>query len=277
MMDKVCRQTIKLAYLEDVKTGDITTEAVIPRGRKGLAIVTAKSEGVLSGVEAFKYAFKLASPIIDVTFHHREGERFKLKEKIATIKGPSQALLKGERLALNLLGHLSGVATLTAKYADQVKGTKAKILDTRKTTPGLRWLEKKAVLHGGGFNHRMGLYDMILIKDNHITAAGGIKQALAKVQNTKYKVEVEVSNLKQLITALEYRPDIIMLDNFNIRQLSKAVKMIRSRTTKVKIEVSGGVDLRKVKTVARTGVDYISIGALTHSAKAVDFSMRYIK
>lgn len=275
-MDKVCRRTIKLAYLEDVKSGDITTEAVIPRSRKGLAIVTAKSKGVLSGVEAFKYAFNLASPTVKVSFHRKEGERFKPNEKIATIKGPSRALLKGERLALNLLSHLSGVATLTAKYVDRIKSTKAKILDTRKTTPGLRWLEKKAVLHGGGFNHRMGLYDMVLIKDNHITAAGGIKQALAKVKNTKYKVEVEVSNLQQLETALEYHPDIIMLDNFNISQLSKAVKTIRFKTRRIKIEVSGGVDLEKVKRIAGAGVDYISIGELTHSAKAVDFSMRYI-
>jgi nicotinate-nucleotide pyrophosphorylase (carboxylating) len=277
LMDKLCKQIIKLAYFEDVKTGDITTETLISRGRKGQAIVIAKSCGLLSGIEAFKYAFKLASPRIKVIFHYKEGKKFKPMDKIATIKGPARALLKGERLALNLLSHLSGVATLTAKYADQIKDTKTKILDTRKTTPGLRWLEKKAVLHGGGFNHRMGLYDMILIKDNHIVATGGIKQALTRVLNTKYKVEIEVSNLKQLKTVLEYQPNIIMLDNFNISQLSKAVKMIRSKNPGIMIEASGGIDFGNIKNIAEIGVDYISIGALTHSAKAIDFSMRYIR
>ncbi|RKX18827.1 MAG: carboxylating nicotinate-nucleotide diphosphorylase [Candidatus Zixiibacteriota bacterium] len=276
-MDKLCQQIIKIAYFEDIKTGDITTETLIPKFRKGTAIVIAKSSGILSGIEAFKYAFKLTSPRTKVTFHCREGKKFKAMEKIATIKGPVQALLKGERLALNLLSHLSGVATLTAEYANQIKDTKAKILDTRKTTPGLRWLERKAVLHGGGFNHRMGLYDMVLIKDNHITAAGGIKQVLTRVQNIKYKVEIEVANLKQLKTVLDYQPDIIMLDNFKISQLSKAVKMIKSKSPRIKVEASGGINLENIRTIAKTGVDYISIGALTHSAKAVDLSMRYIR
>ena len=263
-MDNIIKQVIKLAYKEDIGKGDITTDSIFPKSKKSNALIVAKSDGILSGIEAVKYAFKLASPTIDVVFHVGDGKRFSSGAKIAAIKGPARAILKGERLALNLLSHLSGVASLTAKFVEQVKGTKVSILDTRKTTPGLRSLEKQAVLHGGGKNHRMGLYDMILIKDNHIDSAGGVSEALEKVKNTKYKVEIEISNFKQLEIALKYSPDIIMLDNFNTRQLARAVGIIRSGKPKIKIEVSGGINLKNIKVKAKAGVEFIYVGALTH-------------
>jgi len=275
-MDKISKQVIRLAYREDIGAGDITTDLTVPRSACGKAVIVAKSEGVLSGSSAFRYAFKLASPNIKIVFHVRDGKKFIPGGRIATIKGSTRAMLKGERLALNLLSHLSGAATLTAKFVEQVKDTKAIILDTRKTTPGLRSLEKKAVKDGGGQNHRFGLYDMILIKDNHIAAAGGVESALDKVKNARCKVEVEISNLRQLETALNHAPDIIMLDNFNLRQLARAVKIIKTKRPAIKIEVSGGINLKNVRAKAKTGVDYISIGALTHSAEAADFSMRYV-
>jgi nicotinate-nucleotide pyrophosphorylase (carboxylating) len=166
---------------------------------------------------------------------------------------------------------------MTAAFVVKTKGTRASILDTRKTTPGIRGLEKNAVLHGGGKNHRLGLYDMILIKDNHIDAAGGVTNALKKVQKTKFKVEIEVAGFGQLEEALRFNPDIIMLDNFRLSQMRKAVKIIRMTKPKIKIEISGGVNISTVGAIARTGVDYISVGALTHSVRAIDFSMRYAK
>ncbi|MCP4582774.1 MAG: carboxylating nicotinate-nucleotide diphosphorylase [candidate division Zixibacteria bacterium] len=275
-MDKISQQVIKLAYQEDIQSGDITSEATIRKRLPGKALIIAKSSGILSGTEAFRYAFKLASPKIKVVFHIRDGNKYSPEDKIATIKGISQALLRGERLALNLLSHLSGVATMTSMFVARVDGLKARILDTRKTTPGIRYLEKRAVKHGGGRNHRMGLYDMVLIKDNHIAAAGGVGEALEKVLDIRRKVEIEIADFYQLETALNYSPDIIMLDNFNIRRLAWAVKIIRSSSQRIKIEASGGVNLKTVRSIAKTGVDYISVGALTHSVPAADFSMRYV-
>jgi nicotinate-nucleotide pyrophosphorylase (carboxylating) len=274
-MDKICARIIRLAYFEDIKTGDVTTEATASKRLRGKATVIAKSAGILSGSKAFAYAYRLASKNMSVKFHTHDGQSYKKGSTIVTLSGPTQALLKGERLALNLLSHLSGIATMTSKFVAQTKGTKACILDTRKTTPGLRQLEKKAVKDGGGQNHRFGLYDMILIKDNHIAVAGGVSPALELTKNAKYKIEIEVTNFKQLDEALHYRPDIIMLDNFPINNLAKAVNLIRAKRPQTKIEVSGGVELTKVRAIAKSGVDFISVGALTHSVKAADFSMRY--
>jgi nicotinate-nucleotide pyrophosphorylase (carboxylating) len=276
-MDRFSRQIIKLAYVEDVGSGDITTEAIVPHRKHGEAVVIAKAEGVLSGSEAFKYAFHLASRKVTIKFHIRDGKKFKKNAKIASLKGPSRALLTGERVALNLLSHLSGVATFTARMVSLVRGTQVQVLDTRKTMPGLRGLEKQAVRHGDGKNHRLGLYDMVLIKDNHIVAAGGIDEALRKAKAHGRKVEIEVSNISQLKTALRHAPDIIMLDNFNLKMMSEAVKIIRTEKPNTKVEVSGGVNPKNIKAIASTGIDYISIGALTHSAPAADFSMRYLK
>jgi len=257
-------------------SGDITSRATVRKTLSGKAVIIAKSDGILSGIDPFLYAFSLASPKIKVLFHVRDGKKFSVGTKIASIKGPSQGLLRGERLALNLLSHLSGVATLTAKFVAKVQDTKARILDTRKTTPGLRFLEKKAVKHGGGDNHRMGLYDMVLIKDNHIMAAGGVDKALQKVKNINRLIEIEINDLDQLKTAMEYSPDIIMLDNFSLKRLVKAINFIKTSQPRIKIEVSGGVNLRTVRAIAETGVDFISVGALTHSVISSDFSMRYV-
>jgi len=276
LMDKLSKQIIRLAYREDIQTGDITSSATVPKTLSGKAVIIAKSEGVLSGVEPFRYAFSLASPKIKAVFHIRNGAKFSIGTRVASIKGPSQGLLRGERLALNLLSHLSGVATLTAQFVARVQGTTARILDTRKTTPGLRFLEKQAVKHGGGHNHRMGLYDMVLIKDNHIMAAGGVDKALQKVKNINHRVEIEISDFNQLKTALAYSPDIIMLDNFSQKRLIKAVNFIKASRPRIKIEVSGGVNIKTVRAIAETGVDYISVGALTHSVISSDFSMRYV-
>ena len=276
-MDKFSKKTIELAYREDVGSGDITSRATVPGSLTGKAIIRAKSPGVLSGIDAFIFAMRLSSLKIRVLFYQKDGQKFVPGDKIAVVTGPARAILRGERLALNLLSHLSGVATMTAEFVGKIKGTKAMILDTRKTTPGLRRLEKQAVIHGGGQNHRLGLYDMILIKDNHIDAAGGVSKALQKVNKRNCKVEIEVGDFVQLREALRFDPDIIMLDNFSVRDLRRAVRMIRRNKPKIKIEVSGGVDLKRVGSIARTGVDYISVGALTHSTMAADFSMRYVK
>ena len=276
-MDAISRQVIKLAYHEDVGSGDITSDLTIPKILRGQAFILAKSGGILAGAEAAAYAFKQASATIRVRFHVKEGQKFAPGRKIATVTGPLRGLLKGERLALNLLSHLSGVATLTAEFVAGVGEHKVEVLDTRKTTPGLRSLEKAAVRLGGGRNHRLGLYDMVLIKENHIAAAGGVAAALGKVANCRRKVEIEIGNFKQLAEALEFRPDIIMLDNFDRQAIRKAVKLIRAKRPGTKIEVSGGVSLKNITFLARTGVDFISIGALTHSAPAADLSMLYSK
>jgi nicotinate-nucleotide pyrophosphorylase (carboxylating) len=209
-----------------------------------------------------------------------DGDRFKNGTKLLEIYGSLRAILTGERTALNFLTHLSGVATLTSQFVDKVRGTKAKILDTRKTIPGLRELEKHAVKMGGGENHRFGLYDAVLIKDNHIAAAGGIRQAVEKVKESSRGscswsfVEVEVENLEQLREALSCDDvDRIMLDNMSIEDIKKAVEITNG---KAKLEVSGGVNLDTVRTIAETGIDYISVGALTHSAKAIDLSLEIL-
>lgn len=276
-MDKISKQTIRLAHIEDVGTGDVTTLKTVPDKLQGKAIVVAKVDGVLSGSEAFIYVYKLVSSRVKISFRFRDGHKFKRGDKIASVSGPARALLIGERLALNLLCHLSGVATMTSIFVQKTKGTKATILDTRKTTPGIRGLEKAAVRHGGGKNHRMGLYDMVLIKDNHIAAAGGITQALENARNVKTRVEIEVASVSELKEALMFNPDIIMLDNFNLAGMRQAVKLIKNTKPQIKIEISGGVNLETVGSIAKTGVDYISVGALTHSVKAIDFSMRYVK
>ena len=201
-MDKLSKEIIRLAFAEDVGGGDITSQLTVSKRISGQAVIIAKSPGVLSGTEAFRYAFALASPRIKINMAVKDGKRYSPGKKIATITGPAQAMLKGERSALNLISHLSGVATLTSLFVAKIKGTGARILDTRKTMPGLRILEKQAVVHGGGQNHRIGLYDMILIKDNHIAAAGGIANALKRTTDAKCKVEIEVADLKQLAEIL---------------------------------------------------------------------------
>ncbi|MBI5874678.1 MAG: carboxylating nicotinate-nucleotide diphosphorylase [Deltaproteobacteria bacterium] len=281
---------IKTALLEDIGTGDLTTNAIIPsphpspaRGEVvGAAVIIAKENLIVSGLFAAKEVFMqldkkaVFKPLV------KDGEKIKKGQCIAEIKGSLKTLLTGERVALNFLQRLSGIATLTHQFAAKVKGYDVKILDTRKTTPGLRILEKYAVRCGGGFNHRFGLYDAILIKDNHIAAAHGIKNAIALARKNapNKKIEVEVKNFKELKEAVECRVDIIMLDNMTISQMKKAVSLILATCNlqlATLIEASGGVNLKNVREIAKTGVDFISVGALTHSARAVDISMEIIK
>jgi len=277
--DSNIKHLIHLALLEDIGKGDLTSEAVVEDKLSGKAIIVAKQEGILAGLPVAKMVFQMVNPAIVFNTLKQDGERIKKKEKVALVQGKVKSILSAERTALNFLQRLSGIATLTAKYVEKIKGTKAKILDTRKTTPGLRVLEKYAVKMGGGENHRMGLFDMILIKGNHIRAAGGISDAMkrAKSKYPRQKIEVEVRNLNELREAIESKPDWIMLDNMKIQQIKKASRMIRSTSLNIKIEASGGINLRNVRRIAQAGVDFISVGALTHSTPALDLSLILIE
>ncbi len=265
---------IKQALKEDIGSGDVTTNLVVKSDQIVNAEIIAKSEGILAGCDIVRMVFKCLDPKVKVRFNLKDGERFHSGQVIAQISGKATALLSGERTALNFLCRLSGIASLTRKFVDMISDTKAKILDTRKTTPLLRDWEKYAVRVGGGTNHRMGLYDMILIKDNHIKVAGNITEAIKRVQKNNKKrllMEVEAKNLKEVREALALKVPVIMLDNMNIRQITQAVKLAKG---KAKLEVSGGVNLRNVRKIAQTGIDYISVGAITHSAPIVDMSMK---
>lgn len=239
----------------------------------------AKEEGVLAGIDVVCEVFKMLDPEIKFNKLLNDGDKFKNGMKLLEIYGSLRAILTGERTALNFLTHLSGIATLTSRFVEKVKGTKAKILDTRKTIPGLRELAKYAVKVGGGENHRFGLYDAVLIKDNHIAVAGGIREAVERVRKSYLVsrspsfIEVEVENLAQLREALSCDVDRIMLDNMNVEDIKKAVEITNG---KVELEVSGGVNLDNVRKIAETGVDYISVGSITHSAKSIDMSLELL-
>jgi nicotinate-nucleotide pyrophosphorylase (carboxylating) len=273
--DSHIKNLIDLALSEDIGTGDITSQTLIPGSLTGKAIIVAKQEGIVAGLEVAKRVFQSVDAGIAFKYHVKDGDRVKAQEKVASIQGKVRSILTAERTALNFLQRLSGIASLTAKYVERVKGTKAKILDTRKTTPGMRILEKYAVRMGGGENHRMGLSDMILIKENHIKAAGGISKAVKKAKRKcgKRKIEVEVRDFKEVTEAASTATDWIMLDNMTVREMKKAVDLISSANRKIKIEASGGVTLKNVRDTALTGVNYISVGALTHSAPALDLSL----
>lgn len=277
--DSKIKHLIHLALSEDVGKRDLTSEAVIENRLSGKAIIVAKQEGIIAGLPVAKMVFQMVNPRIIFNQLKQDGERIKKGEKVASIQGKVKTILAAERTALNFLQRLSGIATLTTKYVEKIKGTRTRILDTRKTTPGLRVLEKYAVKAGGGENHRMGLFDMILIKENHIKAAGGISDAIKRARSKypRQKIEVEVRSLSELREAIESKPDWIMLDNMKIQQMKKAVKMIRSTGPNIKIEASGGINLRNVRKIALTGVDFISVGALTHSAPALDLSLILIE
>lgn len=264
------------ALKEDLGRGDITTSALIPRNVYAEAEIISKEDGIIAGMAVAQEVFRKINRKIKFNALFSDGNKVINGSIIARIKGPCGDILKGERVALNFLQRLSGIATITGKYALEIKGTNAKILDTRKTTPGLRVLEKNAVKSGGGTNHRMGLFDRVLIKDNHIAVAGNIPLAIKKLK--KYgRVEIEAKNFRELNEALIGGADIILIDNMPIGNIKKAVKIIKEWNKKhkihVKIEASGGINLENVKAVAKAGVDYISIGALTHSPKALDISL----
>lgn len=261
---------IKTALQEDINTGDITTNFLIPEDKNASAFMKAKESGVIAGMEIAEMVFKYLSPEIEWKSFVKDGDKIEKGTKIAEIKGSYRAILTGERLALNFLQRMSGIASETAKYADLVKGSKTEILDTRKTVPGLRVLDKYAVKAGGGTNHRIGLYDMVMIKDNHIEVAGSITNAVNNIRKklpTGIKIEVETKNLEEVKEALEAKVDVIMLDNMDNATMAEAVKIVDG---KAKTEASGNMTMERIKRVSETGVDYISIGALTHSVKALD-------
>jgi len=273
----VSEETLRAWLLEDLGHGDLTSQLVVPEDLQGQAEILAKAEGVIAGLPVAQAVFALADPRIAFTPLVAEGERVGPGQEVARLEGPLRGILAGERLALNLLQRLSGIATLTRAYVEALQGTKAQVLDTRKTTPGLRALEKYAVRVGGGKNHRFGLFDGILLKENHLRAAGGVAQAVrrAKAGAPHYlKVEVEVTSLAELEEALEAGADLILLDNFSVEDLREAVRRVGGR---VPLEASGNMTLERARQAAEAGVDYVSVGALTHSAKALDLSLLVVK
>ena len=264
---------IEQALLEDIHTGDITTQALIPADSQASARLIAKEELTVAGLFVAEKVFKRLNADVEFIPGLAEGAQAAKGALIATVRGSAAELLMGERVALNLLQRLSGIATLTSRYVAAVAGTGARIVDTRKTTPGLRELEKYAVRVGGGINHRTGLYDGILIKENHIAATGGIGEAIKRARDYiphTLKIEIETETLAQVDEALESGADIIMLDNMSLADMRSAVAAIAGRAL---VEASGGVNLETVRAIAETGVDIISVGALTHSARAMDITM----
>ncbi len=265
------------ALQEDLGTGDITTESCIPVSAVSTGVFRAKMEGVFCGMAVLERVFKLVDPSVTVTPHIKDGDQVKFGDSIATVAGPSRSVLAGERVALNLVQHMSGVATATRKAVKAVEGTGCVIVDTRKMTPGLRVLEKYAVKAGGGNNHRFNLADGILIKDNHIVAAGGISEAIAAVRRNAphtLRVEIEAETIEQVRECLAAGADIIMLDNMSVPDMRECVKLIAGRAL---TEASGNMGERDLREVAETGVNYISIGALTHSVTALDISLKFTK
>ena len=276
-MNSYIASIVKAALEEDLgSAGDITSQACIPADSRSRAKVIAKAEGRIAGLECFKEVFRQVDDKVFIRFNKSEGERVAPGDIAAELEGHTRSLLAGERTAMNFLCHLSGVATMAARLSDRIKGTRAALLDTRKTIPGLRLAQKAAVRAGGGRNHRQALSDMMLIKENHIAAAGGISAALEgahrfnRTHNSDFKIEIEVRNLEELGEALAGKPDRIMLDNFTIENVKRAVEITGGR---IPLEVSGGVTESNIRDFAQAGVDYISVGSLTLSAPALDFSM----
>jgi len=267
-------ETVRRALAEDVGTGDLTA-ALIAADIGAEAQVITREDAVLCGTAWFDEVFRQVGDHIRVVWRAKDGEAIHAGQKLCTVTGPARGLLTGERVALNFLQLLSGTATRARQYVDAVRGTKTIILDTRKTVPGLRRAQKYAVACGGGQNHRMGLYDAILIKENHIAAAGSITAALEAARNSAPRdvsIEIEVENIGQLREALAANADRLLLDNFSVEELEAAVAETRGRA---KLEASGGIDLSNIRAFAETGVDYISIGDMTKTVKAVDLSMRF--
>jgi nicotinate-nucleotide pyrophosphorylase (carboxylating) len=266
-------EIIKNALNEDISYGDITTESIVKNYKKAKVDLISKENGIICGLEVFKRVFLLLGNA-EVEFFAKDGDTVSNGEKIGKISGDVRTLLTAERVALNFLQRMSGISTLTREFVNKLQGTKIKLLDTRKTTPNLRMFEKYAVTIGGGCNHRFGLNDGVLIKDNHIAAAGGIKNAVNMTRLSApfvRKIEVEVENLEQLIEALDAKTDIIMLDNMDIPLMESAIKIINGKS---EIEVSGNVDLESIRNLSKLNIDYISTGALTHSFKVLDLSMK---
>ena len=261
---------VKAALNEDIGSGDITAE-LIPAEATASATLITREHATLAGCGWFSEVFNQLDSDIQIKWHAKDGDVVTPSQTLCEINGAARSILSGERAAINFLQTLSGTATTVASFVDLIRDTDSKILDTRKTIPGLRLAQKYAVTCGGGINHRLGLYDAILIKENHIIAAGGITQAIVMAKQKNVPVEVEVESLTELVQALKAKPDQILLDNFNIAELTKAVSITKGRS---KLEASGNVDKQTIRAIAATGVDYISIGALTKHVQAIDFSMR---
>ncbi len=274
-MDLHLNELIERSLKEDIGTGDITTLSTIPADKTITGRFLAKENGILCGMEVCRAVFSFIDSSVELIEHKKDGDAVSVGEVIAEIAGNARSILMGERLSLNLMQHMSGIATRTHELVKKVEGTKARIADTRKTTPGLRVLEKYAVKCGGGSNHRFHLADGVLIKDNHIAAAGGIQNAVEMArQNIPHtlKIEVEVETFDQLYEALQARADIIMLDNMSLEEMTEAVRIVDSRAI---TEASGNMGEKDLSLVAKTGVDIISVGALTHSVKALDISLKF--
>jgi len=268
---------IEIALREDIGDGDITTSSIVSTPLEATAHLVAKEGLILAGIDIFHRVYKKLDADLELIKHFEDGDEVNQGSIIGEISGKVAVILKGERIALNFLQHLSGIATLTHKFVMKVKSSPVKILDTRKTTPGWRVLEKYAVEMGGGENHRFGLFDAVLIKDNHISAAGGIGEAVRRVKDNvphSFKIEVETSNLQEVKEALDSGVSTIMLDNMSTEMMKEAVAMVNKR---VLVEASGNTGLDNVEEIASTGVDFISVGALTHSAKAVDISLKVVE
>ncbi len=278
-LDDAALKLIDLALAEDRGAGDWTTRWIVSARTRGEAEIVAKEAGVIAGLALASAVFLRLDPRVEFEAAVSDGDSVQPGQRIASITGPARAILTGERTALNFLQRLSGVATATRRFVDAVAGTRTRILDTRKTTPAWRSLEKGAVRAGGGDNHRLGLYDMILIKENHAAQAGGVAEAIRRVRdaNTRdLRVEVEIHDLSELQAAIDARVDRVLLDNMNTDQIREAVKLVRRRATGIEIEASGNMTLDRVRAVADAGVDFISVGAITHSATALDLSLRML-
>ena len=274
IMNHIVKKLIELALIEDIGAGDITTDYLIDASAEGSGYIVAKEPLVLAGLIIVKMVFHEIDSGIKFESEYNDGDEVKKGEIVLKMSGNLRALLKGERTALNFLQRLSGIATNVRSYVGEMQGSKTRLVDTRKTIPGFRSLEKYAVRVGGAYNHRMALYDGVMIKDNHIAACGGIAKAVTTIRefvSHLVKIEVEVSDFKELDEALSVNADVIMLDNMDLSEVSKAVKIINGRSV---VEVSGSVTKEQLKDLSETGVDIISSGSLTHQARAVDLSMR---
>ena len=268
---------IRLALAEDVRTGDVTSAWTIPENQNQHARLIAKEDGVLAGLPIIELVFNELKANVNVVLHKQDGDCVKKGDLIAELSGSTRELLTGERTLLNFIQQLSGVATVAHIFQEALKGGKTKVLDTRKTLPGFRTLQKYAVRVGGGSNHRMGLFDMALVKDNHIAAAGGVLEALEVVKKNNAEnlmVEMEVESLEDLKKLLHKGVDVIMLDNMSNEMMAEALEIIKESGDIVLVEGSGNMTLERAKEIATLGLDYISVGALTHSVKALDISMR---
>lgn len=275
--DELIDHLLDLAFAEDIGDGDHTTLSTIPAEENGRQRLIIKQAGILSGVDIARKVFNKLDPSLKMTVFINDGARVKPGDIAFEVEGPVRSLLIAERTMLNIMQRMSGIATMTAEYQDRLKGLKTKVLDTRKTTPGMRILEKQAVKTGGGENHRIGLFDMILIKDNHVDFAGGIAQAVKKARDyckatgRELKIEVETRNLDEVQQAIDAKADRIMLDNFTPELTREAVALINGRA---ETESSGGITIDNLRQYGETGVDYISVGALTHSVKGLDMSFK---